>query len=182
MAALADRHPEITAAGFRVAAIDIDSPGQHAAMVEKLRLPFPMLSDPDRSGAIEPLGLADRRDPRDLARPALVAADPGGEEVYRFVSRDYADRLPEDDLLEALNARGLPSTRQPDPTPGDARPGPRAMPVDAMVPYFRGGRFAALALGLRHRCLGEDFKADAKAFVAEMDRFVESVKKLKSPR
>ena len=165
-----------------MAVIDIDSPEQHAAMVEKLRLPFPMLSDPDRSGAIEPFDLADRRDPRNLAVPALVAIEPGGEEVHRFVSRDYADRLPEDDLLETLQSRGLPPAHQPEPTPGDPRPGPRAMPLDAMIPYFRGGRFAALALGLRHRRLGEEFKSDAKAFVAEMDRFAEAVKKLRRAR
>ena len=161
-------------------AIDVDSPGQHAAMVEKLHLPFPMLSDPDRSQAIFPYGLGDDRDPRRVARPALVAADPTGAEVYRFVARDYADRLPEDDVLQVLRSLGLPPTSQAPPTPGTPRPGPRAMPVRAMIPYFRGGRFSVLALGLRHRHLGEDFKADAKAFVAEMDRFVEAVKHLRS--
>ncbi|MCQ3804827.1 MAG: peroxiredoxin family protein [Acidimicrobiia bacterium] len=180
MASLSQRHPEILAAGFRVAAIDIDDPDRHAAMVAKLQLAFPMLSDPDRTGAIAPYGLEDSHDPRRLAIPALVAAEPGGAEFYRFVARDYADRLPEDDLLEVLETRGLPPTTQPPPTPGHASPGPGAMPLRAMIPYFRGGRFAALALGLRHRHLGEDFKDDSKAFVAEMDRFVEAVKSLKS--
>ena len=149
-------------------------------MVRKLRLPFPMLSDPDRSLAIVPFGLADNVDPRHLARPALVAVAPGGSEVYRFVARDYADRLPEDDLIEILENRRLPPTTQDLPAPGDAQPGPRAMPVGAMVPYFRGGRFGALALGLRHKHLGEEFKADSKAFVAEMDRYVEAVKAIAS--
>lgn len=180
MACLAQRHQEILSTGFRVAAIDVDSADQHAAMVEKLQLPFPMLSDPDRSQAIAPYGLIDHHDPRSVALPAVVAADPGGVEVYRFVARDYADRLPEDELLEILRGRRLGRTTQPPPTPGQPRPGPRAMPLRAMIPYFRGGRFAALALGLRHRHLGEDFKDDSKAFVAEMDRFVEAVKSLKS--
>ena len=181
MASLAQRHEQILAAGFRVAVIDIDSPARHAAMVEKLNLPFPMLSDPDRGGAIVPYGVADYQDPRRLARPALVAATPGGTEVYRFVARDYADRLPEDDLVEVLNTQGLVATTQARPTPGEPSPGPRAMPVRAMIPYFRGGRFAALALGLRHRHVSEEFKADAKAFVAEMDRYADAIKKLRSP-
>lgn len=180
MASLAFRHHEFLEAGFRVVAIDVDSPDQHAAMVEKLRLPFPMLSDPDRSRAIFPYGLGDDRDPRQVARPALVAADPTGAEVYRFVARDYADRLPEDDVLGVLRSLGLSPTTQATPTPGSPRPGPRAMPVRAMIPYFRGGRFSVLALGMRHRHISEDFKADAKAFVAEMDRFVEAVKHLRS--
>ncbi len=147
-------------------------------MVEKLNLAFPMLSDPDRSQAITPYGLADHSDPRGLARPALVAAGPGGNEVYRFVSRDYADRLPEDELISVLNAQGLPPATQPRPAPGTPQPGPWAMPIRSMIPYFRGGRFTALALGMRHRYLGEEFLADAKAYVAEMDRYVEAIKKL----
>ncbi|MCE2526931.1 MAG: redoxin domain-containing protein [Actinomycetia bacterium] len=180
MASLAQRHPQFLAAGFRVAAVDVDDPDRHAAMVEKLQLPFPMLSDPDRSLAIAPYGLMDDHDPRQVALPALVAAEPGGTEIYRFMARDYADRLPEDDLLEVLETRELAAATQSAPTPGQPRPGPAAMPVRAMIPYFRGGRFAALALGLRHRHLGEDFKDDSKAFVAQMDRFVEAVKVLKS--
>lgn len=179
MAALAQRHEKILTAGFRTAAIDVDPPVRHAAMVEKLKLPFPMLSDPDRSRAIAPYGLVDDHDPRRVARPALVAAGPGGEEVYRFVARDFADRLPEDDLVEALAARGLPPTTQEQPTPGHPEPGPRAMSVRAMIPYFRGGQYAAVSLGMRHRRLGEDFKDDAKAFVAEMDRYVEAVRALR---
>ena len=148
-------------------------------MVEKLKLPFPMLSDPDRSQAIIPYGLADDRDPRRVARPAVVVAAPGGEEVYRFVARDYADRLSEDVLVETLSGQGLPSTTQPPPTPGHAEPGPQAMPIRAMIPYFRGGRFAVLALGMRHRHLGEEFKDDTKAFIAEMDRYDDAVKALR---
>ena len=179
MASLAHRHQEILAAGFRTAAIDVDSPSRHAAMVEKLKLPFPMLSDPDRSLAIAPYGLADHQDPRRVARPALVAALPGGQEVYRFVARDFADRLSEDTLVEMLASHGLPPTTQPPPTPGHPEPGPRAMPVRAMVPYFRGGQYVALSLGMRHRHLGEEFRDDAEAFMAEMERFTEAVKALR---
>ena len=179
MASLAQRHQEILAAGFRTAAIDVDSPSRHAAMVEKLKLPFPMLSDPDRSRAIIPYGLANHQDPRGLAVPALVAALPGGEEVYRFVARDFADRLSEDTLVEVLASHALPPTTQPAPTPGHPEPGPRAMPVRAMVPYFRGAHYAALALGMRHSHLGEEFKDDAKAFLAEVERFVDAVRALR---
>lgn len=179
MASLAHRHQEILAAGFRAVAIDVDSPSRHAAMVEKLKLPFPMLSDPDRSRAIAPYGLADHRDPRRVALPALVAALPGGEEVYRFVARDFADRLSEDVLVGVLASHGLPPTTQPPPMPGQPEPGPRAVPLRALVPYFRGGHYAALSLGMRHRGLGEEFRDDAKAFVAEMERYVEAVKALR---
>jgi hypothetical protein len=148
-------------------------------MVEKLGLPFPFLSDPDRSKAIGPYGLADPKDHRDLAVPALVLIAPGGEEVWRFVSRDYADRLPEDDVVEIARAQGWPPTTQDPPERGRPEPGPRAMPIEAMIPYFRGARFAALAMGLRHGHLDESVKDDSKAYVEEMDRFIEAVRRLR---
>lgn len=118
-------------------AIDVDSPAQHAAMVEKLNLSFPMLSDPDRTLAIEPYDLMDRDDPRGLAIPATVLIDPNGEEVLRLVSRDFADRCPEDDALGVLRGLDLPPVEQDAPSRGNPEPGPRAMPFGDLRPYFR---------------------------------------------
>lgn len=149
-------------------------------MIQKLRLPFPLLSDPDRTAVIEPYGLADPKDPRSLALPAMVLIGPDGEERWRFVSRDFADRLPEDEVLEQASTLGLASTTQPPPTLGALRPGPRAMPIEDLHPYFRGARFAALAMGLRHGHYDDSIKNDSKAYVAEMDRYMEAVKRFTS--
>jgi hypothetical protein len=151
-------------------------------MVDKLDLPFPMLSDPDRSGAIEPLGLTDPDDPRGISRPALVLLAPGGEEVWRFVSRDFADRLPEEEVLDRVRRAGWSATTQDRPALAAIEPGPKAMPLDALPAYFRGARFAALAMGLRHRQLGEAIAQDSKAYVAEMDRFIAAVGDLRQRR
>lgn len=151
-------------------------------MIEKLLLPFPILSDPDRSKAIGPFGVADPKDRRNLARPAMVLVEPDGQERWRFVSRDFADRLPEEDALEQARTLGLPPVTQDPPTPGNPAPGPRAMPFDQLLTYFRGARFAALAMGLRHGYLDESIKDDSKSYVAEMDRFAEAVKELKQRR
>ncbi len=148
-------------------------------MVEKLDLPFPLLSDPDRVLAIEPLGVADPKDERNLARPAMILVDPAGEERFRFVSRDFADRLPEDDALAAVTVLGLPPTNQAGPTPGIPTPGPRAMPLDGLPYYLRGARFAALAMGLRHGHHDDSIKEDSKAYVAEIDRYMDAVQALR---
>ena len=148
-------------------------------MVEKLDLPFPLLSDPDRSVAIEPFGVVDPKDHRNLSRPAMILINPTGDEVFRFVSRDYADRLPEEEVLETVRGLGLQPTSQEAPTPGDPQPGPGAMPLDGLPFYLRGARFAALAMGLRHKDLGEAIKEDSKAYVAEMDRYYEAVQALR---
>lgn len=151
-------------------------------MVEKLSLSFPLLSDPDRSAIIEPMGVADPNDARSIARPAMVLIGPDGSEEWRFVSRDYADRLPNDEVLEHVRSLGLPATRQPEPELGAAEPGPGAMPFEGLFFYLRGARFAAQAMGLRHKDLGDEIKADSKAYVAEMDEMLEAVKAITARR
>lgn len=151
-------------------------------MVEKLDLPFPLLSDPDRSQAIEPFGVSDTRDERNLATPAMILLAPGGEEVWRFVSRDFADRFPEDEVLDRARSLGVGVAEQEAPAPGRPDPGPRAMPLDGLPFYLRGARFAALAMGLRHGHHDESIKDDSKAYVAEMDRYIEAVQELRARR
>ncbi len=148
-----------------------DSPGQNSAVMEKLALPFPILSDPDRSRAITPLGFADEKDPRRIARPSVLIVDRAGEEVYRFVGRDFADRPDEDHLLEAVAALDLPPTTQEPPVVGEARPGEKAYPLEGLVPYFSGAGLAVYALRQRYRHLSEEFADDAKAYGLMVDRY-----------
>jgi hypothetical protein len=156
--------------------IDIDSPGQHAAMIEKLEIPFPYLSDPDRSRAIEPYAVVDHKDARNLARPAMILIDTDGEERFRFVSRDFADRYPEDKVLEVAAELGVDATTAEPMNVGTPEPGPSAMPFEGLWHYLRGARFAALAMGLRHKDLGESIKEDSKAYVETMDRMLGHIK------
>lgn len=167
---------------MRIVGVAIDPPSQNAAMIEKLSLPFPILSDPDRTSVIDPYGVADPKDPRRIARPAMVLIDPDGEERWRFVSRDFADRLPESEVLDRAGELGLAPVQAEAVALGPAEPGPKAMPFDWLMPYFRGARFASLAMGLRHGGLDQSVKDDSKAYVAQMDRFMEVVKALEEAR
>jgi hypothetical protein len=169
------RHQEFLAAGARIFAISIDAPERNAAMVAKLSQPFPFLSDPDRSLAIRPFGVADERDDRLIARPAVVVVTPSKEEAFRFVSRDFADRIPEVQVLESIQELNLPATSQELPQPGHPEPGVRSLSPSNLKIYFRGARFAAQAMGLRHAHYAEEIKTDSKAYVAEMDRFTEAL-------
>jgi hypothetical protein len=159
-----------------VYAIDVDSPQQHAAMIEKLLLPFPYLSDADRTAAITPYDLANPTDPRELAYPAVVVVTGAREEAFRVVSRDFADRIPEDELIQRLRRLALPPTIQEPPDVGPAQPGARAMPVRTMLHYFRGARFAAVAMGRRHPAA----KDDADLYVVQMDRYLEATRALRA--
>ncbi len=152
--------------------ITIDTPEQNAALIEKLDLPFPILSDPDRSGAITAFGVADPVDERSIARPAIVVITPEGIEAHRQKARDFADRATEDEVLEQVRALGLPPATQEPPVLGRAEPGPRAMPFEHLHPYFRGARFAVVALSRRHPEISEE---DAARYIAQMDRYAENV-------
>lgn len=169
------RHQNFLAAGARLFAISIDPPERNAAMVAKLSLPFPFLSDPDRSQAIRPFGVADEKDDRHIARPAVVVMTPEREEVFRFVSRDFADRISEDRVLAAIEELNLPATSQQPPEPGQPDPSARSLSPSNLRIYFRGARFAAQAMGLRHAHFADEIKVDSKAYVAEMDRFAEAL-------
>lgn len=169
------RHQEFLAAGIRLYAISIDSPERNAAMVEKLSLPFPYLSDPDRSKATFPYGVADEKDDRQISRPALIVITSDWQEAFRFVSKDFAERMPEAQVVTTLQQLNLPPATQDPPVIGPAEPGPRSLSLSNLRIYFRGARFAAQAMGLRHGHHAEEIKEDSKAYVAEMDRFTEAI-------
>lgn len=172
---MAMRHQEFLSRGGRLFGLSADSPAQNAAVMGTLALPFPILSDPSRSAAITPLGFADESDPRQISKPGVVIIDSLGEIVHRMEGRDYADRPDEEELLEALGVLRLDPTTQDPPVVGEATPGEKAVSLEGIVPYFRGARFAALALRSRHRDLGESFRADAKSYVQMVDRYVEAI-------
>jgi hypothetical protein len=133
--------------------------------VEKLALPFPVLSDPDRAEAITPLGFADEKDPRQISRPGTVIIDPDGEIAFSVTGRDYADRPDEDDLLEALEGLGLPATTQDPPELGESQPGEKAMAYEGLPHYVRG----------RYRHLSEEFADDTKRYVQMVERYLEAL-------
>jgi hypothetical protein len=182
LAVLADRHDEFLSRGARLYGISADSPAQNAAVIEMLALPFPVLSDESRQNAIEPLGLADPDDPRRIARTAVVVISPEGEEVFRYVGREYADRPHEDLLLEKVAELGLRRTEQAEPSVGTIEPGERAVGLDTLPHYFRGAKYAALALRRRHRDASDELRDDAKAYVQMIDRFLEALTNVEDRR
>ena len=171
---MAQRHDEITGAGTRIYGISVDTPEQNSALIQNLMLPFPILSDPDRTHAIAPYGAIDELDRRDIARPAAIVITPEGVEAFRMHSRDYADRPMEDTILEALQMLDLPATSQPPPQLGPAEPGPNAFRFNEMVPYYRGARFAVHAMGNRF----PEARAEADAYMAQLDRYIAAAKVL----
>lgn len=153
--------------GATIAAIVIDSPEQNAAMVEKLVLPFPILSDPDGEGAIKPFDLWDADGA--MAKPAIVVVTPDGQEAYRYDGVDFMDRPNDDEVLAALDGLGLPPLEAPvGPLSHlSPHPGPRAMKLGDLGVYMRGVRSAMKAMTARARDPFDRAEAERTSKMAE---------------
>ncbi len=164
---MAREYDQYTRRGATIAAIVIDPPEQNAAMVEKLALPFPILSDPDGEGAIKPLGVWDAEEK--MATPAIIVLAPDGHEVYRYAGVDFMDRPNDDEILETLSSLALPATETPAGTIAhlDPRPGSRATKLDNLAVYMRGVRFASKALADRARDPFDKAEAERTSRMAE---------------
>ena len=87
-------------AGVALAAIVVDPPENNRLMIDKLLLPFPILSDPEASviREWEVLNPAEH----DIARPAIFGIRRDGTIPYAYVGADYTDRPSDDELFKGL--------------------------------------------------------------------------------
>jgi peroxiredoxin len=96
--------------GAVVAAISVDSVERNQAMIDKLLLPFPLLSDPDRQ-VIAMYGIADPKEP--IARPALFVIGQDRTVHYAYVGQDFSDRPGDEEIWRALdNLRSTSAERR----------------------------------------------------------------------
>ena len=85
-----------------MAAICVDTVEQNLAMVNKLLLPFPVLSDPDAQ-VIEPWGVLNAAE-RGIAKPALFLVLPDWSVPFSYVGEDFTDRPTDEELLAGAGA------------------------------------------------------------------------------
>lgn len=159
----------------------MDSPDENKAMVEKLRLPFPLLSDPDAAAiagwdVYDPVG--GTHGP--IARPAIFVVGRDLSIPYEYVGRDFADRPPDAAVIAALDLARAATPRPlergvttPGPRPLDAgSPADKPMPLDQIPPYFRGATFAVQAIAGRTDDAG--VKAECDRFRAMVSEFTKA--------
>jgi len=97
---LARKFSRFQEAGIQIFSISVDPPERNQAMIDKLLLPFDLLSDPGGSAAIQPYGFWDARE--SISRPAMVLTDAQGVVRYKYEGRDFADRPKDDVIFEAI--------------------------------------------------------------------------------
>jgi peroxiredoxin len=68
-------------------------------MIDKLRLPFSLLSDAEGT-VIREYGLWNEEE--EVSRPAILVLDPDGVVGYAYEGRDFADRPGDEPVLVAL--------------------------------------------------------------------------------
>ena len=99
MASYARNWESFERAGLQLAAICVDAVEQNRAMVDKLLLPFPILSDPDAK-VIEPWGVLNAAE-KGIAKPALFLVLPDRSIAYGYVGQDFTDRPTDEELFTA---------------------------------------------------------------------------------
>ena len=125
-------------------------------MVEKLDLPFPLLSDP-RGEVINSLGLWNEEE--GVSEPAVVVLDGSGAVRHLYSGgTDFSDRPPEETLLAALEAvgasdGGTPEVGEPETRVSaeeaeneTVRPDKPALTLEELGPYYLGTYFATVAM------------------------------------
>ena len=134
----------------------MDPPDHNKAMVEKLDLPFPLLSDP-RGDLIRRLDLWNEKE--GVSEPAVVVLDKSGV-VRRLYSggTDFSDRPPEQVLFEALEEVGVSDgeiTEDGEPEirvlaeeaeRETVRPDKPALALEELGSYYLGTYFATVAM------------------------------------
>jgi hypothetical protein len=141
--------------------ISVDTVAKNAAMVEKLMLPFSLLSDA-RGALIQRFGVWNAEE--HIAVPTIAVVDQAGTIVYFYSGRDFADRPGDAAVFEALDGmERVASYPEEEPeirvTAVEAQqsvgPEKRAMTIEELLPYYRGAFFASVALKGRLATLGE---------------------------
>jgi peroxiredoxin len=86
--------------GISVAGISVDPIENNLAMVEKLLLPFSLLSDPEGRVIKEWNVWTDNEG--GIAKPSIFAIRKDGSIGWAYVGRDFADRPTDDELFNSM--------------------------------------------------------------------------------
>jgi peroxiredoxin Q/BCP len=100
---LRQRNPEFESEGADIVAVSPDSVAATRTLVERLELPFTVLSDPEL-GAVDAYQVRHDEEPRGrlIPRPSVFVINPQGTIEYVYVGENPSDRPAEDELLAVI--------------------------------------------------------------------------------
>ncbi len=152
-------------------------------MREKLRLPFPLLSDA-RGELAKSYGIWN--DDEGIAVPTIIVLDRGGEIHYFYAGSDFADRPGDEEIFSALDNLedtdgsfdGEPEIRVSGEEANEqsVRPERPAMTLEQLIPYYRGVYFTTVAFKKRFSAQGkEDVAEEVDAYQALTSGYSEAL-------
>ena len=100
MASYARNWDRFVAEGVSLAGISVDPIENNCSMVDKLLLPFALLSDPE-GRVIKQWDVWNEND-GGMAKPSIFAVRRDGSIGWAYVGRDFADRPTYDELFDSL--------------------------------------------------------------------------------
>lgn len=100
---MAADYDKLRAAGADVLAISVDNPEKSRELTEKLKLPFPILSDPGHQ-VIDAYDLYNSQGK--ISKPATFVLDRKGIVRWSFFDEDYKVRPLDDVILDELRKLG----------------------------------------------------------------------------
>lgn len=170
---LANEEADLHGAGAEVVAVSVDPPGRNEALRDRWHIPFPIVSDPVGELLLLRLDAWNPDERGGIAWPTVMVFDPSGTEVFRSRSRDFADRPPDDDLLDAVTRMDLPPlTLGPAPQQTEPIQDRAAYRTEAFGSFFRGIRSGVR--GLSSRLESEADRSEAHAMVAMASSFIDA--------
>jgi peroxiredoxin len=104
LASYARNWDRFIAEGVSLVGISVDPVENNRAMVEKLLLPFRLLSDPE-GRVIKEWGVWTDSE-GGIAKPSIFAIRKDGSMGWEYVGRDFADRPTDDELFNSLREGG----------------------------------------------------------------------------
>ena len=124
-------------------------------MVDKLELPFPLLSD--ARGELSKL-YGVWNDAEGVEVPSIVVVDRSGEIQYLYSGSDFADRPGDEEIFEALDnlekngeysQETQVSISSDEAEEESVRPERPAITLEQLIPYYRGVYFTTVAFKKR---------------------------------
>ncbi len=97
---MAEQYEKFTALGAEIIAISVDGQEKSRELVDKLKIPFPVLSDTDHR-AIDAYDLYNPDGK--IAKPAVLVVDKKGLLRWMFLNEDYRVRALNDAVLSELS-------------------------------------------------------------------------------
>jgi hypothetical protein len=157
-------------------------------MVDKLDLPFHLLSDP-RGDLIKNCGLWN--DEEGVSEPAIVALDKSDTVQYLYSGgTDFADRPQEETLLYILDRVGAESDEEyggdepeiqisaEEAESETVRPDKPVMALEQLKPYYRGVYFATISMNKKlvdEGLQGESIAKRVNGYQALVTEYIEAI-------